>query len=62
MGIFYYVKSIALSEDLPGVEREGGFDSPEQFYNIADTGYIQVCTFANLFDSLYNNAVSVMNI
>lgn len=44
MGIFYYVKSIALSEDLPGVESEGGFESPEDFYKIADRGYIQVCT------------------
>jgi hypothetical protein len=44
MGIFYYVKSIALSEDLPGVE-EGGFESPEEFYKIADRGYVQVCTY-----------------
>jgi hypothetical protein len=42
MGIFYYVKSIALSEDLPGME-EGGFESPEEFYKIADRGYVQVC-------------------
>jgi hypothetical protein len=46
MGIFYYVKSIALSEDLPGVE-EGGFESPQQFYSIADRGYVQVCICVN---------------
>jgi hypothetical protein len=48
MGIFYYVKSIALSEDLPGVE-EGGFESPEEFYKIADRGYVQVCIYVYLF-------------
>jgi hypothetical protein len=42
MGIFYYVKSIALSEDLPGME-EGGFESTDEFYKIADRGYVQVC-------------------
>jgi len=40
MGIFYYVRSIALSEDLPGVE-EGGFKSADDFYDIADRGYLQ---------------------
>jgi hypothetical protein len=48
MGIFYYVKSIALSEDLPGVDREGGFESPEEFLRIADRGYVQVCTCVKL--------------
>lgn len=48
MGIFYYVKSIALSEDLPGVE-EGGFESPEEFYKIADRGYVQVCICVHIF-------------
>jgi hypothetical protein len=48
MGIFYYVKSIALAEDLPGVE-EGGFESPEEFYKIADRGYVQVCIWVPFF-------------
>lgn len=47
MGVFYYVKSIALSEDLPGVE-EGGFESPQEFYKIADRGYEQVCICVDL--------------
>jgi hypothetical protein len=58
MGIFYYVKSIALSEDLPGVE-EGGFEKPEEFYKIADRGYVQVCIDVYLLNCLYNNVVSV---
>lgn len=56
MGIFYYVKSIALSEDLPGVE-EGGFESPEEFYKIADRGYVQVCIYAYVFVCVCVNVV-----
>ncbi|PSN57536.1 Ribonuclease kappa-B [Blattella germanica] len=41
MGIFYYVRSIALAEDLPGIEEEGGFKTVEEFYQVADRGYVQ---------------------
>ncbi|KAJ9595696.1 hypothetical protein L9F63_013109 [Diploptera punctata] len=41
MGIFYYVRSIALAEDLPGVESEEGFKNAKDFYDIADRGYVQ---------------------
>lgn len=38
MGIFFYIKSVALIEDLP-LEEE--YDSPEKFYTDADRGYAQ---------------------
>jgi len=57
MGIFYYVRSIALSEDLPGVE-EGGFESPDHFYKIADRGYVQVCICIDLLICLKTHVLS----
>jgi hypothetical protein len=57
MGIFYYVKSIALSEDLPGVE-EGGFESPQEFYRIADRGYVQVCIYIYSLSCLKTRFIS----
>jgi hypothetical protein len=62
MGIFYYVKSIALSEDLPGVEREGGFEKAGDFYDIADRGYVQVCMITVNVTRLYNSAVSATKV
>lgn len=41
MGVFYYIRSVALAEDVPGLERH--FDSLEAFYAAADAGYTQVC-------------------
>ncbi|KAG7201593.1 hypothetical protein KM043_004337 [Ampulex compressa] len=39
MGAFFYVKSVALVEDLP---LEGKtFDTPEDFYSEANRGYTQ---------------------
>ncbi|XP_076658295.1 ribonuclease kappa [Halictus rubicundus] len=38
MGIFFYVKSVALVEDLP---LEGEFKSAADFYAEADRGYTQ---------------------
>lgn len=40
MGIFYYVRSVALVEDLP-LEEEN-FTTAEKFYADADRGYSQV--------------------
>lgn len=39
MGIFYYFHSVALAEDLPGLEKEM---TKEEFYLEADKGYLQV--------------------
>nr|CAD7456133.1 unnamed protein product [Timema tahoe] len=39
MGIFYYVKSVALAEDLPGLEEN--FKTADEFYAKADVGYTQ---------------------
>nr|CAD7590150.1 unnamed protein product [Timema genevievae] len=39
MGIFYYVKSVALAEDLPGLEEK--FNTADEFYAKADVGYTQ---------------------
>lgn len=61
MGIFYFVKSIALAEDLPGVE-EGGFESPEEFYKIADRGYVQVCICVDLLTCLKTRVLSTTNV
>lgn len=38
MGIFFYVKSVALVEDIP---IEGSFGSLKEFYAEADRGYKQ---------------------
>ncbi|KZC10943.1 PREDICTED: ribonuclease kappa-B [Dufourea novaeangliae] len=38
MGIFFYVKSVALVEDLP---LEGNFKNIKDFYTQADRGYTQ---------------------
>lgn len=40
MGIFYYFKSVALAEDLPGMEES--FSGIDEFYTQADRGYTQV--------------------
>lgn len=41
MGIFYFVKSVALIEDLP-IDEEHVFGTVEEFYAEADRGYTQV--------------------
>jgi len=61
MGIFYYVRSIALSEDLPGVE-EGGFKSADDFYEIADRGYLQVCICVDLLICLKTHVLSTTKV
>ncbi|XP_071629805.1 ribonuclease kappa-B [Temnothorax longispinosus] len=38
MGIFFYVRSVALVEDLPGVKN---FTSIDEFYKVVDRGYTQ---------------------
>ncbi|KAI4468472.1 zinc finger c2h2 superfamily [Holotrichia oblita] len=40
MGVFYYIRSVALAEDVPGLEEH--FESLEEFYAAADAGYTQV--------------------
>ncbi|XP_011867012.1 PREDICTED: ribonuclease kappa-B [Vollenhovia emeryi] len=40
MGIFFYVRSVALVEDLPLGEK-ANFTSLEEFYKIVDRGYTQ---------------------
>jgi hypothetical protein len=61
MGIFFYVKSIALSEDIPGLE-EGHFESPDEFYKIADRGYEQVCICVDLLICLKTHVLSAKNV
>lgn len=41
MGIFYYVNSVALFEDLPLEEKED--QSIDEFYTAAEKAYAQVC-------------------
>lgn len=46
MGVFYYIHSVALIEDLPLEEH---YDSPKEFYAAADVAYSQVIiTFLSL--------------
>ncbi|XP_046387990.1 ribonuclease kappa-B [Ischnura elegans] len=49
MGIFYYVQSVALAEDIA---LEGSFSNIEEFYSVAERGYTQTaynCWIAALF-------------
>ncbi|KAL0100807.1 hypothetical protein PUN28_019295 [Cardiocondyla obscurior] len=39
MGIFFYVRSVALVEDLPLGEKN--FTSMDEFYKVVDRGYTQ---------------------
>lgn len=41
MGIFYYVHSVALAEDLPGLGEEEHVKDINEFYNNVDRGYDQ---------------------
>jgi hypothetical protein len=45
MGIFYYVKSVALSEDL-AIDHSAAHTA-EAFYMAAERSYTQVCTTTN---------------
>lgn len=40
MGVFYYIRAVALAEDVPGIGNE--FHTLEEFYAAADAGYTQV--------------------
>ncbi len=42
MGVFYYIHSVALIEDLP---LEAHYDDPNKFYAAADAAYSQVMIF-----------------
>lgn len=43
MGFFYKVHSLALAEDLPGIEEV--FTNHKEFYTAADSGYdkVKIC-------------------
>lgn len=41
MGIFYYVRSVALAEDLPLEEKE--ITDINEFYAEVETAYTRVC-------------------
>lgn len=50
MGVFYYIKAVALLEDLP--LEEGGAHSIESFVAEVEAGYSQVChNFSKLLSS-----------
>lgn len=40
MGVFFFIRSVALVEDLPLDEH---YRSPQEFYAAADLAYQQVC-------------------
>ncbi|XP_070150156.1 ribonuclease kappa [Polyergus mexicanus] len=40
MGVFFYVRSVALVEDLP-LGEDTNFTSLENFYDVVDRGYTQ---------------------
>lgn len=42
MGVFYYIKSVALIEDIPMSEES--ITDIHEFYTMADRGYVQVKT------------------
>jgi len=44
MGVFYHTQSIALLEDVAGLEEPGM--TPEKLYNLADLGYsaVSICS------------------
>lgn len=41
MGVFYYIKAVALLEDLP-LESEGGHHTIDSFITAVEAGYTQV--------------------
>ena len=42
MGVFYYIGSVALFEDIPGLEtEEEKLHSLDEFYKKAEEGYVQ---------------------
>ena len=45
MGVFYYIHSVALVEDLPLKEH---YPTPEEFYAAADRAYSQVRFYFHL--------------
>jgi len=42
MGIFYYINSVALIEDIP-LDEHMVYKDAQDFYTEADRGYTQVC-------------------
>ncbi|KYQ53867.1 Ribonuclease kappa, partial [Trachymyrmex zeteki] len=41
MGVFFYVRSVALVEDLPLGELKENLTSTDEFYKVVDRGYTQ---------------------
>lgn len=59
MGVFYYIHSVALIEDLPLEEH---YKSTEEFYAAADRAYSQVnnCSSSDLVtDDLLNDSLEL---
>ncbi|KAI4468456.1 ribonuclease kappa [Holotrichia oblita] len=72
MGVFYYIRSVALAEDVPGLEEH--FESLQEFYAAADAGYTQnayncwiaaciyLITLAISFQQFWQNSRSTLNV
>ncbi|GJQ66305.1 hypothetical protein Trydic_g4350 [Trypoxylus dichotomus] len=72
MGVFYYIRAVALAEDVPGIEEE--FHTLQDFYNAADAGYTQnayncwiaaciyVITLAISIHQFWANSRSTLNV
>jgi hypothetical protein len=59
MGVFYYIHSVALIEDLPLEEH---YHTPKEFYAAADIAYKQVSSTWSLlrsFVSQYKTSIEV---
>lgn len=50
MGVFYYIRSVALLEDLP--EAEGGHHTIEDFIATVEAGYTQVSSSTKCYLAL----------
>lgn len=53
MGVFYYIRAVALLEDLP--LEEGGHDSIEDFLGQVEAGYNQVSRHSTIKFLLHPN-------
>lgn len=58
MGIFYYIHSVALIEDLP---LEHHYDNPKVFFAAADKAYSQVKIHLSIQTASYNINIDISN-
>ena len=56
MGVFYYIHSVALIEDLPIEEH---YKTPTEFYAAADRAYSQVSHLLFIYELHFSNTISV---